>query len=143
MELVSFALALAATFAALILFVSIYLSARRVWLSRQRGSFDLAVRYPGGRWTVGVARYGSTQLDWFRVFHLSMKPAAVFERRLLFIVGRRAPGGSERAILADLVIVRCRYAETEVDLALSEQAYFGLSSWSEAAPPGGMNRIRR
>lgn len=133
-------LEIAAVLALILVAVTVYLGARRVWLSRPRGSFDLAVRRPGHRWMVGVAQYQSRQIDWYRVFHLSLRPAAVFERRRFVIVGRRSPGGTERAMLADLVIVQCRYEGEDLEFAMSEQAYFGLSSWTEAAPPGAAYR---
>ncbi|MFV0458760.1 MAG: DUF2550 domain-containing protein [Actinomycetales bacterium] len=125
--------------AALALLMAVLCSAllfRRFRLSRVPGAFDLSIRPVGGVWSFGVAHFGSSQLDWYQVFSLSLKPARTLERRRLSIVGRRAGGMS-----SGTVIVRCRYDDRDLDLALNEQAYFGLSSWSEAAPPGELHRL--
>lgn len=110
--------------------------ARRVYLARTVGSFDCSIRpaQGAGGWAIGVARYGSGRLDWFRVFSLSPRPSRVFHRDRLEIIGRRTPEGVNT--LAGDLIVRCRYEVEDLDFAMSTNAYLGLSSWAEAAPPG-------
>ena len=109
---------------------------RRYLLTRTHGSFDCALR-DGGGWTVGIARYGPDRVNWYRVFGLGMSPSRTFRRNGLEIVGRRELDDSERhAVLPDSVVCLCRYEGHPFELALSMDAYMGLSSWSEAAPPG-------
>jgi hypothetical protein len=99
--------------------------ARRIFLARAVGSFDCSIRDLGsGSWSFGIARYGAGRLDWYRVFSLSPKPSRVYRRDRLEIIGRRDPTAVPVVLGGEL------------DLALSEDAYVGLSSWAEAAPPG-------
>ncbi len=110
--------------------------ARRIFLARAVGSFDCSIRDLGsGSWSFGIARYGAGRLDWYRVFSLSPKPSRVYRRDRLEIIGRRDPTAVP-VVLGGELIVRCRYDDRDLDLALSEDAYVGLSSWAEAAPPG-------
>ncbi len=131
-------LEVAAAIIALVILLTLTIGLRRIRLGRMSGTFDLSVRRVGGPWQIGVARFGSTQLDWYNVFSLSLRPAVVYERRRLHIVGRR-PAGHGATRVGSTTIVRCRYDDEDLDLALTEDAYFGLASWAEAAPPGQVN----
>ncbi|MFI7589660.1 DUF2550 domain-containing protein [Spongisporangium articulatum] len=118
---------------------------RRYALGRDLVSFDCALRKhptgkPGG-WILGVARYSGENLEWFRVFTLTLRPRRVLERGRLEVVERREPTDTELdSILPDSVVVRCRYgsdADREIiEFAMSEQAYNGFATWLESAPPG-------
>lgn len=46
------------------------------------------------------------------------------------------------ARLTSVMEVRCRLGEDEFTLAMSRQAAAGLTSWLEAAPPGGRLNLR-
>lgn len=98
---------------------------------------------PGGQpWTIGVARYGPDRLEWFRVFSLSPRPARCFERDRFELVAQRVPAAPEsRAALPGVTVVSARYDSGDVDLAMSPEAYTGLASWLEAAPPGRTGRV--
>ncbi len=130
-------LEIAAGIAVVALLVFVALLVRRLMLYRRPGTFDLSVRPVGGVWSVGVAQFGSTQLDFYPFFSLSLGPSQVFERDRLRIVGRRESVG----VLSSTVVIRCRFDGDEIDLAMSESAYFGLSTWSEAAPPGQRHHL--
>lgn len=114
---------------------------RRYALGRNLVSFDCALRKSStrgsGGWMLGVARYTTTQLEWFRVFTLALRPRRVFERGLLEVTDRRARDDDELdSILPGSLVVRCRYRGETVELAMSEQAYASFATWLESAPPG-------
>src|SRR4051794_22824990 len=117
---------------------------RRRFLTRDVGAFDCSLRFGGGSagsagkgWRLGVARYEADRIDWYRVFSVSPRPGASLVRAELDVQDRRRPSGQESfAVLAGSIIARCRYRGSEVELAMTEQAYTGFASWLEAAPPG-------
>lgn len=131
--------------AALLLLAGLVLfTVRRIVLSRRLGSFDCSVRMvsEGGSWSVGVARYSRDRLDWFRVFSFSMRPSRSWERSRLEIVGQRVPvGGEVLAVMPGVSVISCRYGAEELDLGMSAEAFTGLSSWTESAPPGPVGRV--
>ena len=118
-------------------------------LNRRVGSFACAVRplaVSGGLrstpeappWSQGVAHYGVGRLDWWRIWSLSPRPAQVWDRSDLEILARR---GMEAVGRPDLFEVRCRHRGTEFELAMSRDAYAGMMSWLESAPPRSGNRV--
>lgn len=119
---------------------------RRYLLSREFGTFDCSLRRPAsghsaGGWMVGVGRYESDRLDWFRIFAMSPRPRRSFVRARLVILDRREPQGSEAySVVPGSLIVRCAYGSAVLELAMSELAYSGFATWLESAPPGqGVN----
>ncbi|HET7328764.1 MAG TPA: DUF2550 domain-containing protein [Nocardioidaceae bacterium] len=124
-----------------LLLVAVYLVSRRRWLARNGGTFDLSVRVrserPGRGWVLGVGRYSGDELEWFRIFTLSLRPKRRLNRRLLEVENRRDPVGAEEfALYDDAVVAMCRYAGEPLELALTLSALTGLLAWLEAAPPG-------
>jgi hypothetical protein len=122
-------------------FFLIAVVSRRRFLTRGIGAFDCSLRFGTGShavgWRLGVARYEADRIDWFRIFSVSPRPGTSLIRTDLLVQERRKPAGPESfAVLAGALIVRCRYREQDVELAMSEQAYTGFASWLEAAPPG-------
>jgi hypothetical protein len=114
---------------------------RRRFLTRDVGAFDCSLRLgpsaTGKGWRLGVARYESDRIDWYRVFSPSPRPAESLVRAELDVQERRRPAGQEAfAVLAGSIIARCRYRGELVELAMTEQAYTGFASWLESAPPG-------
>ncbi len=114
---------------------------RRRFLTRDVGAFDCSLRLqsgPAGKgWRLGVARYESDRIDWYRVFSVSPRAAESLVRAELDVQERRRPAGPETfAVLAGSIIARCRYRGMEVELAMTDQAYTGFAAWLEAAPPG-------
>lgn len=128
--------------------VAIYLVSRRRWLARNGGTFDLSARVRSERagrgWVLGVGRYSGDELEWFRIFTLSLRAKRRFNRRLLEIENRRGPVGAEEfALYDDAVVVVCRYEGEPLELALTVNALTGLLAWLESAPPGHPGRELR
>ena len=109
---------------------------RRYLLTRTHGSFDCAYR-DGSGWVVGIARYQPDRIDWHRIFAFGFAPARSFSRGSLEVLRRREAAPQERAaLLPDSVICVCSHEGREFELAMSMDAYMGLSSWTESGPPG-------
>lgn len=151
-------LEIAGGLALLLVLLAALFTARRIAIGRG-ATFDCSLRTapapraPGDdasaadaaharRWSIGVARYGSDRLEWFRVFSLSPRPAMCFERDRFELVAQRVPSVPEsRAVLPGVTVVSARYDSGDVDLAMSPEAYTGLASWLEAAPPGRTGQV--
>jgi hypothetical protein len=104
-------------------------------LGRRFGTFECALRFAGRTaWASGIAGYGADRLEWFRVLSLSPRPAHSWQRSALVVVARSPRLRSGRRTAITEATVRCRGAE--FTLAMTDQAYAGLASWLEAAPPG-------
>jgi Protein of unknown function (DUF2550) len=121
------------------------LAGRRRWLNRLGGTFEcslrLRMRTPGAGWVLGVGRYSEGILEWFRYFSYSLRPRMVFPRRSVRVLETRMPNPVEAVALnGDEKVVRLEmqdgHAETQWELAMSEESVTGLLSWLEAAPPG-------
>ncbi|MPZ62252.1 MAG: DUF2550 family protein [Propionibacteriales bacterium] len=128
-------------FAFALVAVAAWLVIRRRWVGRHGGTFDLCVRVrprrAGRGWVLGMGRYHEDDLEWFRIFSLSMRPKRVFHRPSFEVVDRRGPEGREVfALYDDAIVVDCRVNGGSVQLALSEDALTGMLAWLEAAPPG-------
>jgi Protein of unknown function (DUF2550) len=131
--------------AALLAASILLLAGRRRWLNRLGGTFEcslrLRMRTPGAGWVLGVGRYSEGILEWFRYFSYSLRPRMVFPRRSIRVLETRMPNPVEAVALnADEKVVRLEMqdgrAETQWELAMSEESVTGLLSWLEAAPPG-------
>jgi hypothetical protein len=118
---------------------------RRRALQRGGGTFDCSLRDRPGQhgkgWTLGLARYATDTVEWYRVFSWSPRPRLVLARPGLAVRSHRRPAGPEAfALLAGAVVVECSVDGRVVELAMTEGALTGLLSWLEAAPPGqGVN----
>jgi len=136
-------------FGALLVLVLLYgvaLVARRRWLSRHGGTFELSYRIrleqarargSGRGWLLGLGRYSGDTLEWFRIFSLSPRPKRVWARTALGFDGLRRPERTEQVSLyPDYVVVACHTADGEVELSMSRASLTGLQSWLEARPPG-------
>ncbi len=113
---------------------------RRHLLTRSGGTFDCSVRQDltgrGNGWSLGVARYESDRLDWFRIFTMDPRPRSSWARHRLVILDRRPPEGPEAyAVLPNAVIVRCAYGGSTLELAMTAPNYDGFATWLESAPP--------
>ncbi|MGI4894100.1 MAG: DUF2550 domain-containing protein [Janthinobacterium lividum] len=122
----------------LLLVVAIVLRRRR--LTHRLGTFDCSVRHLRGssrRWALGVARYETDRLDWYRTFSLSPRPSCSFARGALDVVNWRDAEGPELlAVQPGAMVVECRHLESDLQFAMSSDAYTGFASWLESAPPG-------
>jgi hypothetical protein len=125
----------------LLLLYGVLLVVRRRWISRNGGTFELSVRVRSGRagrgWLLGVARYTSDGLEWFRIFSLAPRPRFTYSRADLAFVGRRDPEGVEAfSLYSGHIVVTCRTPAGLVEVAMSPDALTGFLAWLESAPPG-------
>ena len=114
---------------------------RRRWISRHGGTFEFSVRVRSTRagrgWVLGVGRYSSDSLEWFRVFSLALRPKRVFRRSELEYAGRREAGGVEAySLYSGHIVVLCRTPTGPLEVAMSPDALTGFLAWLESAPPG-------
>jgi len=130
---------------AVLLLIVVYgagLMARRRFLARHGGTFELSHRLrdteDGRGWALGMGRYSGERLEWFRIFSPSPRPRVIWEREALSYDGRREPLGVEQASLyPDHVVIRCQTVRGGVvELAMSEASLTGFQAWLEARPPG-------
>ena len=129
-----------AVLAAAILLMIVF-AVRRRFLTRDGGTFDCSLRlsrkHDGRGWALGLARYVGDDLQWFRVFSLSLNPKLVINRHQLDGVRTRRPVGNEPLVTyAVHVIVDAELGnDTSVQLAMTEDALTGMLAWMESAPP--------
>jgi len=96
----------------------------------------------GGRWRLGLARFGSTRLEWFALVGLTLRPRHSWDRVGLDLDAPLTLEGLDRIdLLPEAVGVRCSYGEAQFDLAVQPPAYTALRSWLEAAPPGSTSDV--
>lgn len=126
---------------ALVLLLGLTLVARRRFLEREGGTFELSYRArvhrPGRGWLLGLGRYQGETLQWFRMFSLSVGPKCSWERADLEYAGRRDPSGAEEmSLYADHIVVSCSTPDGPLELAMSPDSLVGFQAWLEAMPPG-------
>lgn len=112
---------------------------RRRLIARGKPLTVCALREPADkRWRFGLARYGTTGLEWFTLGGLSLRPARRWERTALDIgTGRPLlPGERPEILIPSALKVDCCYRQENFEIALAQAPYTALRSWLEAAPPG-------
>jgi hypothetical protein len=112
---------------------------RRRLIARGKPLTVCALRETGDRrWRFGLARYGTSRLEWFTLGGLSLRPARRWERTLLDLeVGQRLePGERPEILIPEAVRVGCCYRQVRFEIALARPPYTALRSWLEASPPG-------
>lgn len=111
---------------------------RRRAIGRGKPLVLCAVRLPGeSRWRVGMARYGSARLDWFRLGGVTVRARAQWNRSQLELGSPHALQGKDRiGLVPDAVGVPCHYHGSSFELALAPGAYTALRAWVESSPPG-------
>ena len=116
---------------------------RRRAIARGRLLTLCGLRAPeGGRWRLGLARFGSAHLEWFSLGGLSLRPRHRWDRAGLDLDAPLTLVGSDRIdLLPEAYGVRCSHGDLEFDLALQPPAYTALRSWIEAAPPGSTKYV--
>ena len=130
-----------ALFLALTLLLMVGLLVRRRVLARSGGTFDMSINRgieaTSKGWTLGLAVYRDTELEWYRTFSFSLRPRYHFTRGDVRIDGRREPVGNEVYAIHDgHLIVGTENASGVRQFAMSANALTGLLSWLESAPPG-------
>ncbi|MBT2513965.1 DUF2550 domain-containing protein [Arthrobacter sp. ISL-30] len=132
-----------ATALSLLIFTLCLFGVRRHNLRRALGTVDASIRMANHGWQMGVCRYQDTELEWFRLLSLSVRPKHRFRRSSLELLGRRKPSDDELVkVQPDVVIVELRHEGETVLLAMNFDAYAGLSSWLEAGPVIGVGTWR-
>lgn len=94
---------------------------------------------PDRSWVLGLVHYDRTQL-----VHRTSQGRSWVERHrwdrvhlnLGYAERVRDQGGAGQLPQDLRLVVGCCYADTEFELALTDQHYTALRSWVEAAPPG-------
>ena len=112
---------------------------RRRLIARGKSLTVCALREPGdGRWRFGLARFGSTRLEWFTLWGLSLRPARRWERAVLDIGTGQPLVPSERPeiLIPSAWRVDCCYRQESFEIALAQARYTALRSWLETRPPG-------
>ena len=106
--------------------------ARRRLIARGKALTVCALREAGGdRWRIGLVRYGSTGLDWFRLAGISLRPARRWERtELEFCLGPAlAPGERPATLLRGAINADCCYRLTRYGLRLAGPTLTPPRSW--------------
>lgn len=92
------------------------------------------------RWHLGLARYGSTGLDFYSLGGFSVRPRHRWPRSELVLGRPDALRDRPQILPVDSVHVLARHRDRDFELALGRGAYTALRSWLEASPPGlGVN----
>jgi hypothetical protein len=128
-----------AILAALVLVVAFFVASRLRSLGHRVGSFECSVVPVGPSHPApvkGIAHYGVGRLDWWRRWSLSPRPAESWSRGALEVVSRDLVEGDD-----EQYVVRCSYQGDELVLIMSVQAYAGLTSWLESAPPSSHGAV--
>jgi hypothetical protein len=100
-------------------------------------SLRLKPRSQGRGWVLGLGRFVGDDLQWFRVFSLSLRPRRTLTRRDLEVLARRAPTGPESlALLKGMEVVQLSAAGEKVEIGLDTATLTGFLAWLEARPPG-------
>lgn len=111
----------------------LYFTRMRAIVSRV-GSFECALRVGDSRsWSNGYGTYGRDRVDWFPVASLRLGPRFSWRRDEVEVISA-VPRVSEYTG-RDVVDVAVTVAGTPFELVVPSQAYFGLRSWLESAPP--------
>jgi hypothetical protein len=113
---------------------------RRVRLLRE-GGVQVALRRKlgdsGRGWHLGVGHYRGDEFVWFRALSLRSGPDQVILRHDLEISTRREPTTPESYQMpSGSIVLRCRAALGDLEIAMGPDALTGFLSWLESAPPG-------
>ncbi|MCB0909402.1 MAG: DUF2550 domain-containing protein [Nocardioidaceae bacterium] len=128
-----------------VLLYGIALVVRRRLLSRHGGTFELSFRArstkAGRGWLLGLGRYAGEDLQWFRIFSLSVRPKRTWGRAELDYTGRRDPEGVEAlSLYSDHVVAICETTTGTIELAMSPASLLGFQAWLQSMPPGTRGR---
>jgi hypothetical protein len=111
-------------------------------LSQRVGSFECAFSRASDStapWIAGIGQYGAESLYWWRWWSLAPFPTRTWMRSRMVVLEHVAVADA-RGYEGQLV-VRCRTDDDAFDLLMSAEAYAGLASWLEAAPPAASRVI--
>lgn len=104
------------------------------YLAGQVGSFECAMRLPGGqRWLSGVASFRLDSLQWYRLMSLSTRPSRVWRRLDLELSAARRR--REQGRVVEVHCVDATAGSDGFDLAMMEESHSALVAWVESASP--------
>ena len=104
------------------------------YLAGQVGSFECAMRLPGGqRWLSGVASFRLDSLEWYRLMSLSTRPSRVWRRLDLELSA--AKRRREQGRVVEVHCVDATAGSDGFDLAMMEESHSALVAWVESAAP--------
>ena len=104
------------------------------YLAGQVGSFECAMRLPGGqRWLSGVASFRLDSLEWYRLMSLSTRPSRVWRRLDLELSA--AKRRREQGRVVEVHCVDATAGSDGFDLAMMEESHSALVAWVESASP--------
>ena len=104
------------------------------YLAGQVGSFECAMRLPGGqRWLSGVASFRLDSLQWYRLMSLSTRPSRVWRRLDLELSAARRR--REQGRVVEVHCVDATAGSDGFDLAMMEESHSALIAWVESAAP--------
>lgn len=104
------------------------------YLAGQVGSFECAMRLPGGqRWLSGVASFRLDSLQWYRLMSLSTRPSRVWRRLDLELSA--AKRRREQGRVVEVHCVDATAGSEGFDLAMMEESHSALVAWVESAAP--------
>ena len=104
------------------------------YLAGQVGSFECAMRLPGGqRWLSGVASFRLDSLQWYRLMSLSTRPSRVWRRLDLELSA--AKRRREQGRVVEVHCVDATAGSDGFDLAMMEESHSALIAWVESASP--------
>jgi Protein of unknown function (DUF2550) len=112
---------------------------RRRLIARGKPLTVCALREPGDpRWRFGLARFGTTGLEWFTLGGISLRPARRWERALLDIgIGQPlVPSERPEILIPSAWKVDCSHGQETFEIALAKAPCAAMRSWLEASPPG-------
>jgi len=112
---------------------------RRRLIARGKPLTVCALRESGDRrWRFGLARYGSTGVEWYPLEGLSVRPARRWARAQLDIGASESLETGERPeiLIPEAMRVPCSCQDVSFEIALAQAPYTALRSWVESSPPG-------
>jgi hypothetical protein len=127
---------------ALVVAVLVLGASRVRTLSQRVGSFECAFSRASDStapWIAGIGQYGAESLYWWRWWSLALWPTRTWPRSRMIVLEYLAVADARG--YEGQFVVRCRTGDETFDLLMSAEAYAGLASWLEAAPPAASRVI--
>lgn len=133
---------LAGLFVAVLLVATLGFSRLRL-LSLHVGSIETRMRNRSDRphgqsWSSGFGVYHADRFDWWRSRSLWLAPKYSWHRDHFAVLGHDLLDAADSPVL---LLVHCQYRDHYFDLVMTVEAYSGLASWTEAAPPSVRRQV--
>lgn len=124
--------------AVLIVLVALAVTAlvlRNRTIGRGQAAYLVSVHY-GGRHRMGQAIVSTSDVRWYMMRSVSLRPTYVWRRGDLELGPPRPLAARRSPYLTDPVRVSARMGEEDFEITMNNADYAALRSWSESAPPG-------